>query len=64
VLGKTSPSLLPAGAHTTPSGTVSVELPRRLLRRPRPVHWTEDEVEDLCRRLNAIDAVVMGADRS
>ena len=52
---------LPRGAARTPDGRISVTLPRRpLRRRPRPVHWTEAEVEDLCRQLNDQDVAVLG----
>jgi hypothetical protein len=44
---------------------VSVELPaRRFRRRPRPRRWTEDEVEQLFRRLNDIDTVVIGTNET
>jgi hypothetical protein len=60
-LGESEPSKLLDGARRTPDGSVSVELPARRFRgRPRPRHWTEDEVEQLCRRLNDIDTVVVG----
>jgi hypothetical protein len=61
-LGQSRPAALPPGAHVDPEGRVSVELPRRRFRRrPRPVHWAEGEVEQLCRLLNEIDSVVIGA---
>lgn len=55
---------VPSGARRVSNGVVSVALPRRRFRRPRPVHWTEAEVEELCRGLNAIDAVVLGTEES
>jgi len=54
---------LPRGAWRTPDGRVAVELSRqRFRRRPRPTHWAVAEVEDLCRRLNAITEVVVGVE--
>jgi hypothetical protein len=55
---------LPSGARRVSKGVVSVGLPRRRFRRPRPVHWAEEEVEELCKGLNAIDAVVLGTEES
>ena len=68
-LGDRRPRLLPRGARRldagpeVPPGTVAVDIPTRRWwqRRPRPVHWTEEEVEGFCRRLNGIDAYVLGA---
>jgi hypothetical protein len=60
-LGESEPFKLLDGARRTPDGSVSVELPARRFRgRPRPRHWTEAEIEQLCRRLNQIDTVVVG----
>lgn len=60
-LGQSEPFRVPPGARRISAGVVSVRLPRRgLRRRPRPVHWTPAEVADLCRRLNAVDALVIG----
>jgi hypothetical protein len=55
---------VPPGARRVSDGVVSVALPRRRFRRPRPVDWTEVEVEQLCRGLNAIDAVVLGIEET
>jgi hypothetical protein len=60
-LGESEPFLVPDGARRTADGVVSVELPaRRFRRRPRPRLWTAEEVEELCRRLNRIDRLVIG----
>lgn len=60
-LGRSEPYRVPPGARQVSDGVVAVRLPRRgLRRRPRPVHWAPAEVEDLCRRLNAVDALVIG----
>ncbi len=68
-LGDRRPRLLPRGARQLDPGpevlpgTVAVDIPEQhwWQRRPRPLYWTEYEVEGLCRRLNEIDAYVIGA---
>jgi hypothetical protein len=55
---------VPSGAPKGLEGRRVGRVARRRFRRPRPLHWTEPEVEKLCRGLNAIDAVVLGTEES
>jgi hypothetical protein len=61
-LGQRPPHVLPRGAEEVGPGRVSVWIPKTSWwrRRPRPRNWTYDEVEMLCRHLDAIDAAVLG----
>jgi hypothetical protein len=67
-LGDRPPHALPGGARVLDPGPevaprrVAVDLPKahRWSRRPRPMYWTEDEIESLSRRLNEIDEAVLG----
>ena len=67
-LGNLPPHALPRGARLlepgpeTAPGTVAVDIPkaRRWSRRPRPMYWTEDEIEALSRLLNEVAEAVLG----
>ena len=61
-LGDRLAHALPRGTGEVVPGRVSVEIPKTSWWRPRPraTYWTQGEVETLCRRLNALDAAVLG----